>query len=99
MAATLPRDDMETAQLAFGSRFLLVALFCTVSACSTAPKVSDYLQARALSNEAQALIDEGRYEEAIAKLDQVIAFGSIDEIDFRRRASAQGSLTNYAAAI
>jgi tetratricopeptide (TPR) repeat protein len=91
---------METRQLAFRSRFLLVALLCVVSACSTSsPRVSDYLQARALSNEAQTLIDEGRYEEAIAKLDQVIAFGSIDDIDYTRRASAQGSLANYAAAI
>lgn len=90
---------METRHLAFGSRFLLVALFCIVSACSTSPKVSDYLQARALSDEAQALIDQGRYEEAIAKLDQVIAFGSIDEIDYTRRASAYGSMTRYAEAI
>ncbi|MGE4063655.1 MAG: tetratricopeptide repeat protein [Rhodospirillaceae bacterium] len=81
------------------SRFLLVALVCVLSACSTSSKISDYLQARALSNEAQALIDEGRYEEALAKLDQVIAFGSIDEIDYTRRASAHGSLANYGAAI
>lgn len=85
--------------MAFGSRFLLVALVCALSACSTSPKVSDYLQARALSNEAQALIDEGRYEEAIAKLDEVIAFGSVDEIDYSRRAAARGSLARYAEAI
>lgn len=85
--------------MAFASRFLLVALMCALSACSTSPKVSDYLQARALSNEAQALIDEGRYEEAIAKLDKVIAFGSVDEIDYTRRAAARGSLALYAEAI
>jgi tetratricopeptide (TPR) repeat protein len=90
---------MERRQLPFGSRFLLVALLCLVSACSTSPKVSDYLQARALSNEAQALIDEGRYEEAIAKLDQVIAFGSIDAVDYSRRASAHGAMANYTGAI
>ncbi len=91
---------METRLLAFRSRYLLVALLCVLSACSTSsPKVSDYLQARALSNEAQALIDEGRYEEAIEKLNRVIAFGSIDEIDYTRRASAHGSLTHYAEAI
>jgi len=90
---------METRQLAFRSRFLLVALFCFVSACGASPKVSDYLQARALSNEAQALIDEGRYEEAIAKLDRVIAFGSIDAVDYSRRASAHGSMANYTGAI
>lgn len=85
--------------MAFALRFLLVALLCAVSACSTSPKISDYLQARALSNEAQTLIDEGRYEEAIAKLNQVIAFGSVDEVDYTRRASAHGSLTHYAEAI
>lgn len=90
---------MERRQLAIRLRFLLVAVLCVLSGCSTSPKVSDYLQARALSNEAQTLIDEGRYEEAIAKLDQVIAFGSIDEIDYTRRASANGSMANYAAAI
>lgn len=85
--------------MAFRLRFLLVALACLATACTSSPRVSDYLQARALSNEAQALIDEGRYEEAIAKLDQVIAFGSIDAIDYTRRASANGSLANYASAI
>lgn len=45
------------------------------------------------------MMDEGRYEEAIARLDQVIAFGSIDAVDYTRRASAHGSMANYAAAI
>lgn len=85
--------------MAFRPRFLLVALVCALSACSTSPRISDYLQARALSNEAQSLLDEGRYEEAIAKLDQVIAYGSIDAIDYTRRASGQASMANYAAAI
>jgi tetratricopeptide (TPR) repeat protein len=87
--------------LVFGSRFLLTALLFVLAACSTTPsfKVSDYLQARALSNEAQTLIDEGRYEEAIAKLNKVIDFGSIDAIDYTRRASAHGSMTHYAAGI
>lgn len=84
-----------------GARFVLVALLLVVSACTTTsgPRISDYLQARALSNKAQELIDIGEYEQAIALLDEVIAYGSIDEIDYTRRASARGSLTQYAAAI
>lgn len=85
--------------MAFRPRFYLVAILCVLSACSTSPRISDYLQARALSNEAQSLMDEGRYEEAIAKLDHVIAYGSIDAIDYTRRASAHGSMANYAGAI
>lgn len=90
----------EIGHLVRGSRFLLVALLFAVSACSTGtPRISDYLQARALSNEAQALIDIGEYARAIAVLDQVIAYGSIEGIDYARRAAAYGSLANYSAAI
>lgn len=81
-------------------RCLLVALLFVLSACSsTTPRISDYLDARALSDEAQALMDAGRYEEALEKLNQVIAFGSIDDIDYSRRASALGSLGRYEEAI
>ena len=90
---------METPPLPSGPRYILLALLCALSACSTPSKISDYLQARALSNEAQSLIDEGRYEEALAKLDQVIAFGSIDDVDYSRRAAAHGGMANYQAAI
>lgn len=88
----------ENALLAFRPLFLLMTL-CVLSACTTSPKISDYLQARVLSSEAQSMMDEGRYEEAIAKLDRVIAYGSIDAVDYTRRASAHGSMANYAAAI
>lgn len=83
-------------------RFVLVlAALLPLAGCSTpsGPQIADYLEARALSNSAQADLDVGNYENALRSLNQVIAYGSIDEIDYARRASAFGGLRNYTAAV
>jgi tetratricopeptide (TPR) repeat protein len=72
-----------------------------LAACATQPayKISDVTEARALSDRALDMFAEGDHEGAITALNAVIAYGSIDDADYARRAAVYGTLKNYDKAL
>jgi len=86
-------------------RFLHVAAFAFaaqfLAGCATppAPRISDIVEARALSDQGLALFEAGDYENAVLALDGVIAFGSVDARDYTRRAAVLGAMKKYDAAL
>ena len=68
-----------------------------LSACAhpSLYKISDVTEARAVSNHALDLFNAGENEEAVKALDAVVAYGTIDDNVFSRRAAVQGTLKNY----
>jgi tetratricopeptide (TPR) repeat protein len=72
-----------------------------LSACATQPayKISDVTEARALSDRAFDMFAEGDNEGAITALNAVIAYGTIDDADYARRAAVYGTLKLYDKAL
>lgn len=85
----------------FGYVFSGAALALLLSACATHPayKISDITEARALSDHAVELFVTGNHDGAISALNAVIAYGSIDDRDFARRAAIYGTQKDYARAL
>ncbi len=76
----------------------LAALLCAC-ATETIYKISDVTDARALSDHALELFISGDHEGAIKALDAVIAYGSVDDAVFARRAAVYGTQKNYEKAL
>jgi len=72
-----------------------------LSACATQPgyKISDVTEARALSDRALDMFAQGDHDGAITALNAVIAYGTIDDADYARRAAVYGTLKNYDKAL
>jgi tetratricopeptide (TPR) repeat protein len=72
-----------------------------LAACATQPayKISDVTEARALSDHAFDMFAEGDNEGAIKALNAVIAYGTIDDADYARRAAVYGTLKDYDKAL
>ena len=78
------------------------ALILTLSACaSTTPgyKIADVTEARKLSNKGLLLLATGDTSEALKALNAVIAYGSIDDADYARRAAILGTRKEYDGAL
>lgn len=81
-------------------RFLLAAAALMLAGCAANPyRINDASDARALSDHAFALFEAGDYEGAKRALDAVIAFGTIDDKDYTRRAAVYGALKQYDKAL
>jgi len=84
------------------SRFCAgVTLVALLSACAGQQgyKISDITEARALSDHGLDLFIAGDHEGAIKALDAVVAYGSIDDAVFARRAAVYGTMKNYDKAL
>ena len=91
----------EEPRMRFGHISAGAILALLVSACATEQiyKISDITDARALSDHAVDLLVEGDHAGAIKALDAVIAYGSVDDRDFARRAAVYGTQKNYDKAL
>jgi len=82
---------------------LCAAVFMTalLAACASRPeyRISDITQARAVSDLGLDLFIAGDHEGAIRALDAVVAYGSIDDAVFARRAAVYGTMKNYDKAL
>src|SRR5438067_1130384 len=80
--------------------FSLCFVLLVLAGCaSQGGRVSDIIQARALSDQGLEKFEAGDYKEALKSLNDVIAFGSIDDRDYTRRASVYGAMKKYEAAL
>ena len=72
-----------------------------LSACASPSlhKISDITEARALSDRGLELFAAGDHRGAIAALDAVVAYGTIDDSIYARRAAVHGTLKNYDRAL
>ena len=76
---------------------VVIAAAAMMAACTSqlAFKISDVTEARALSDHALDLFAAGDTKNAVAALDAVIAYGTVDDADYARRAAVHGTLKNY----
>ncbi len=78
----------------------LLFLVLLLGGCATgAGRIGDVTDARALSERGLEQFEAGDYEAAIDSLDAVIDYGSVDDRDYTRRASAYAAQKKYAAAL
>ncbi len=79
----------------------ILATALTLAGCATAPRyqINDVTEARALSDHGFALFEAGNYTAAKEALDAVIAYGSLDDKDYTRRAAVFGALKDYERAL
>jgi Tfp pilus assembly protein PilF len=72
-----------------------------LSGCAAGPRyhINDVTEARALSDHGFALFESGDYTGAKAALDAVIAYGTVDDKDYTRRAAIFGALKDYDRAL
>src|SRR5437016_4802803 len=80
-------------------RYIAVAALLSLAACASGPKIADVIQARALSDRGLDLFNAGDYPGSLKALDAVIAYGSVDDRDYTRRAAALGALKQYDKAL
>ncbi len=80
---------------------VVIAAAAMMAACTSQPafKISDVTEARALSDHALDLFAAGDTKNAVAALDAVIAYGTVDDADYARRAAVHGTLKNYDKAL
>lgn len=78
---------------------VMVAAAMALAGCATRYHISDVNDARALSDKGFGLFEDGDYKGAIAALDAVIAFGTINDGDYTRRAAVYGALKQYDKAL
>lgn len=84
------------------SRHIFVILAAAMlSACASQSRynISDVTEARAVSDHALELFNAGENEEAVKALDAVVAYGTVDDTVFARRAAVQGTLKKYDKAL
>lgn len=77
----------------------LTAALLLLSGCASVPPIADHQQARALSGEALALMNQGDDAGAIKMLNRVIAYNGGEVEDFNRRATANANLNRYPDAL
>jgi tetratricopeptide (TPR) repeat protein len=70
-----------------------------LAGCASQPRIADITQARVLSDHGLDLFNAGDYKGALKALNAVIAFGSVDDRDYTRRAAALGALKEYDKAL
>ena len=70
-----------------------------LAGCAAGYHISDVNDARALSDKGFGLFENGDYKGAIAALDAVIAYGTINDGDYTRRAAVYGALKQYDKAL
>ncbi len=85
-----------------GRRIILGAMLAvSLAGCATKPRyhINDVTEARALSDHGFALFESGDYPGAKEALDAVIAYGTVDDGDYTRRAAVFGALKDYERAL
>jgi tetratricopeptide (TPR) repeat protein len=70
-----------------------------LAGCASRHHISDVNDARALSDKGFGLFENGDYKGALSALDAVIAYGTIDDGDYSRRAAVYGALKQYDKAL
>ena len=70
-----------------------------LAGCAGGYRINDVNDARSLSDKGFALFESGDYTGAKAALDAVIAYGTIDEKDYTRRATVYAALKDYEKAL
>ncbi len=70
-----------------------------LAGCASRHQINDVNDARALSDKGFALFESGDYSGAKAALDAVIAYGTLDEKDYTRRATVYAALKDYEKAL
>ncbi len=78
---------------------VMAAAAMALAGCATRYHISDVNDARALSDKGFALFEDGDYKGAIAALNAVIAYGTINDGDYTRRAAVYGALKQYDKAL
>ncbi len=79
--------------------FFVATTILLLAGCAAVPPIADHAQARALSNGALALMNQGDDAGAITLLNRVIAYNGGEVEDFTRRATAHASLTRHLDAL
>ncbi|MBX7199439.1 MAG: tetratricopeptide repeat protein [Rhodospirillaceae bacterium] len=81
------------------NRFLCAAALLLAGCAANPHRIGDVTEARALSDKGFAMFEAGDYMGAKTALDAVIAYGSIDDKDYTRRAAVYGALKDYERAL
>lgn len=82
-------------------RGAVLAATVALAGCAGGPRyrINDVTEARALSDRGFALFESGDYTGAKTALDAVIAYGTLDDKDYTRRAAVFGALKDYERAL
>ena len=82
-------------------RWVMVAAGLALAGCAAQPRyhINDVTEAQALSDHGFALFETGDYAGAKDALDAVIAYGTVDDKDYTRRAAVFGALKDYERAL